>query len=149
MKCIQEKALHEPLVDIVDGEAVNSVPFVFKEIDINTVKKADLSFAAEFDLVVNRNDYIHAFLAYFDITFSACHKPVKFSTGPKDRPTHWKQTVFYLKNDLMASAGDHIKGRLTCSPNNRNPRDLDISLQYSQESNGNLVASDSLDYMMC
>lgn len=25
---------------------------------------------------------VHAFLGWFDINFSCCHKPVKFSTGP-------------------------------------------------------------------
>lgn len=150
MKCIQERALREPLVDIVPGEAINSSVCVFKEIDIKTITKAELNFVSDFELQIQRNDYAHAFVSYFDISFSACHKSVEFSTGPRDRPTHWKQSVFYLKNDLTVSVGDRIKGRLSCAPNGRNPRDLDITIEFAQEdTNGNAIASDKLDYLMC
>lgn len=36
---------------------------------------------------------IHAFLAWFDISFNACRVPVKFSTGPHAKYTHWKYVV--------------------------------------------------------
>jgi protein arginine N-methyltransferase 1 len=35
-----------------------------------------------FKLVASRNDYIHAFVAYFDVYFTPCHKLVWFSTSP-------------------------------------------------------------------
>ena len=150
MNAIKEVALKEPLVDVVDGESVATTPAVFKEIDINTVTKADLAFMSEFSMTVTRSDHIHALLGYFDITFSACHKPVFFSTGPADRYTHWKQTVFYLKNDLIATAGDVIKGKLSCKPNARNPRDLDISIDYVHvNSQDQAVSADKLDFLMC
>ena len=46
---------------------------------------------------------IHAFLGWFDISFSACHKPINFSTGPQAKYTHWKQTVFYTPDTLTVS----------------------------------------------
>lgn len=151
MKAIKEVAMREPLVDVVDGEAVVTSPSYFKEIDIMTVKKEDLNFSAEFNLQVLRPDYVHALLSYFTITFSACHKPVFFSTGPQDRYTHWKQTVFYLKNDLMVSEGDRISGKISCRPNANNPRDLDIELTYAHVDGktSNQVASGHLEYLMC
>lgn len=33
---------------------------------------------------------VHAFLAWFDITFACTHKKVQFSTGPHAKYTHWK-----------------------------------------------------------
>ena len=36
-----------------------------------------------FKITANRDDYIHALVAYFDISFTQCHKPVKFSTSPR------------------------------------------------------------------
>ncbi len=150
MSCITKWALMEPLVDVVEGESVATTPYIFKSIDIKTVKKEDLAFVSEFSLETTRSDYIHAFLGYFDITFSACHKPVYFSTGPADRYTHWKQTVFYLKDDIVTSKGDVIKGRLSCRPNGKNPRDLDISIEYTHQSaDGKDLSSDKLDYLMC
>ena len=40
-----------------------------------------------FKLVATRNDYIHAFVAFFDVYFTACHKLVWFSTSPMC--VHW------------------------------------------------------------
>ena len=37
---------------------------------------------APFKLVATRNDYVHALVAYFDVFFTACHKPISFSTSP-------------------------------------------------------------------
>ncbi|KAI5297624.1 hypothetical protein KEM55_004457, partial [Ascosphaera atra] len=55
-------------------------PCAFKTIDLYTVQPADLAFTAPFTLTCRRNDYIHALIAWFDIEFSECHKPVYFST---------------------------------------------------------------------
>lgn len=41
----------------------------------------DASFTAPFKLVAQRNDYIHALVAYFDVSFTKCHKLMGFSTG--------------------------------------------------------------------
>lgn len=151
MRAIKEVALREPLVDIVAGESVVTSPAVFKEIDINTVTKADLAFLSEFSMVAKRSDYVHALLGYFDITFSCCHKPVYFSTGPADRYTHWKQTVFYLPQDMMVNEGDVIKGRLSCVPNGNNPRDLDIAIEYVQQdpTETTVKASGKVEFLMC
>lgn len=55
----------------------------FQEVDIYTVKTEDLSFASAFCLQIQRNDYIHALVTYFNIEFTKCHKKTGFSTGKK------------------------------------------------------------------
>ncbi|CAG8497758.1 7297_t:CDS:2 [Diversispora eburnea] len=127
---IKSVALREPLVDTVDNKAVVTNPCSIKEIDILTVKKSDLAFTAPFRLTAYRDDYIHAFIAWFDIIFSACHKPIKFSTGPQVKYTHWKQTVFYTTDAITIKKGENIVGTLSCAPNKRNNRDLDIEIFY-------------------
>ena len=72
-------------------------------------------------------------MVYFDIEFSHCHKPIKFSTGPQAKYTHWKQTVFYLQEPLTVEVGEVVEGVLRCRPNARNHRDLDIELEYKME----------------
>jgi len=128
--CIKDIALREPLVDTVDLKAVVTNPCQIKHIDLRTAKKEDLAFTTNFSLTATRNDYVHAFLAWFDIAFNCCHKPVKFSTGPHAKYTHWKQTVFYTTDTLMVSEGENITGTLKCAPNTRNNRDLDINIAY-------------------
>jgi len=129
--CIKDIALREPLVDTVELKAVATDPCVLKRIDLTTVKKEDLAFSASFELRATRNDFIHAFLAWFDISFDCTHKKVSFSTGPHAKYTHWKQTVFYTPDTLRVGEGEKIVGHLACSPNARNNRDLDIAISYS------------------
>ncbi|KAK4687472.1 type I protein arginine methyltransferase, partial [Tremellales sp. Uapishka_1] len=128
--CIKDIALKEPLVDCVDLKSVVTQPCGIRHIDIRTVKKEDLTFDVPFELKATRNDYVHAFLGWFDISFSCCHKPINFSTGPQAKYTHWKQTVFYTPDTLTVSEGDVIRGKLSCAPNARNNRDLDIVIDY-------------------
>jgi len=129
--CIKDIALREPLVDTVDLKSVVTDPCVIKHINLLTAKKEDLIFTAPFSLKVTRNDYIHAFLAWFDILFDCTHKKTKFSTGPHAQYTHWKQTVFYTPSTIIAHEGDTVDGTLFCAPNNRNNRDLDITVSYT------------------
>jgi len=147
MSCIKSVAMKEPLVDVVEPHMVisNAVPVL--RVDITKVTKADLTFTAPFLLKAQRNDYCHALVAYFDIEFSKCHKPVYFSTGPRSRYTHWKQTVFYLEDVISIRQNEAISGVLTCKPNGKNPRDLDITIDY--EFNGtNMQTKNSQKYNM-
>uniref|UniRef100_D8Q8T0 type I protein arginine methyltransferase n=1 Tax=Schizophyllum commune (strain H4-8 / FGSC 9210) TaxID=578458 RepID=D8Q8T0_SCHCM len=146
--CIKDIALREPLVDTVDLKAVVTDPCVLKHIDLLTVKKEDLAFTAPFELTATRTDctsHAHAFLAWFDIVFQCTHKKVNFSTGPHAQYTHWKQTVFYTPQTITLTEGDKIKGELTCSPNARNNRDLDIKIKYSTTGEPNEV---TMEYKM-
>lgn len=143
--CIKDIALREPLVDTVELKAVVTDPCLIKHIDLNTVKKEDLTFKSSFTLKATRDDYVHAFLAWFDISFNACRVPVKFSTGPHAKYTHWKQTVFYTPETLAVASGDEITGELTCAPNARNPRDLDITISYKGPTD---VQPTTMDYKM-
>ncbi|XP_004364561.2 protein arginine N-methyltransferase 1 [Capsaspora owczarzaki ATCC 30864] len=129
MSSIRNIALHEPLVDTVDARQIVSEAATVQEIDCATVTKEALDFTAPFQLAVNRDDYVHALVCYFDIAFTATHKTVGFSTGPDAPYTHWKQTVFYLDDFLTVKAGEVINGTLSMKRNAKNPRDIDITLR--------------------
>jgi len=47
--------------------------------------------------------------------------------------THWKQTVFYTAEPLSLYKGEAIEGTITSSPNDKNPRDVDIKIEYSHK----------------
>lgn len=130
MSCIKKVAMLEPLVDTVDEGAVCSEFTPVLSIDLNTCTVEDLTFKVPFSFTFNRKDYCHAIVAYFDVDFSACHKSVQISTGPQDPYTHWKQTVFYLSNVLTVDEGETMSGTLHCRPNEKNERDLDITIDY-------------------
>ena len=62
-----------------------------------------------------------------------------------------RQTVFYTPETITISEGDEITGRLSCSPNERNNRDLDITIAYeapSDDKDGLRVEKET-HYKMC
>ncbi|KAI5820685.1 S-adenosyl-L-methionine-dependent methyltransferase [Pyronema omphalodes] len=147
---MQKVALAEPLVDTVELKAVVTKPCLAYSIDLYTVTVEELSFSVPFTLECERNDYIHAFISWFDIEFSKCHKPVKFSTGPHAKYTHWKQTVFYITDYLICNKGETISGQLSSKPTERNPRDLDVVVSYQFDAQDPTRSrGETLSYKMC
>ncbi|XP_060188432.1 probable protein arginine N-methyltransferase 1 [Lycium barbarum] len=131
MSCIRKQAIMEPLVDNVDQKQIVTNCQLLKTMDISKMATGDASFTVPFKLVAERDDYIHALVAYFDVSFTKCHKLTGFSTGPRSRGTHWKQTVLYLEEVLTLCQGEAVVGSMTVASNKKNPRDLDIVLKYS------------------
>ena len=146
---LKDTALTEPLVDTVELKACVTDPSRVFEIDLYHVTADDLAFRAPYCLKVRRPDFIHALVAWFDIEFSACHKPIKFSTGPHSKYTHWKQTVFYLRDVLTVEGGEEVTGFLMSKPNEKKKRDLDIAIDYQlQTEDGSRFAEGSLEFKM-
>ncbi|GJM99001.1 hypothetical protein PR202_ga16058 [Eleusine coracana subsp. coracana] len=131
MSCIKKQAMMEPLVDTVDANQIVTNCQLLKTMDISKMTPGDASFTVPFKLVAERNDYIHALVAYFNVSFTKCHKMMGFSTGPRSKATHWKQTVLYLEDVLTICEGETLTGSMTVTPNKKNPRDIDIKLKYS------------------
>ncbi|KAK1285466.1 putative protein arginine N-methyltransferase 1 [Acorus calamus] len=139
MSCIKKQSMMEPLVDTVDQNQIVTNSCLLKTMDISKMFPGDASFTAPFKLVAERNDYIHALVAYFDVSFTKCHKFTGFSTGaykthfsgPRSKATHWKQTVLYLEDVLTICEGETLVGSMTVEPNKKNPRDIEIMLKYS------------------
>ncbi|CAN4094471.1 unnamed protein product [Withania somnifera] len=131
MSCIRKQAMMEPIVDTVDQNQIVTNCQLLKTMDISKMTSGDTSFTAPFKLIAERDDYIHALVAYFDVSFTKCHKLLGFSTGPKSRGTHWKQTVLYLEDVITLCQGEAVLGSMTVAPNKKNPRDVDIMLKYS------------------
>ncbi|PUZ70436.1 hypothetical protein GQ55_2G230300 [Panicum hallii var. hallii] len=131
MSCIKKQAMMEPLVDTVDANQIVTNCRLLKTMDISKMTPGDASFTVPFKLTAQRNDYIHALVAYFDVSFTKCHKLMGFSTGPRSKATHWKQTVLYLEDVITICEGETLTGSMTVAPNKNNPRDIDIKLKYS------------------
>jgi protein arginine N-methyltransferase 1 len=147
---LKSTALSEPLVDTVDLKAVVTDPVPVLTLDLYTCTVADLAFKTPFTLTAKRDDFIHALVSWFDIDFTACHKPIRFSTGPHTKYTHWKQTVFYIKDVLTVQDGEEVQCQLDVKPNSKNRRDLDIEVGYNfQTGDANRTASGSSEYRMC
>ncbi len=53
--------------------------------------------------------------------------------------------MFYTPDTLTVSTGDKITGRLSCAPNARNNRDLDITIAYKVQDGPEA----EIQYKMC
>lgn len=129
-------------------KAVVTDPASVLTLDLYTVTSDDLAFSSPFTLQVRRNDFVHALIAWFDIDFTACHKPIRFSTGPHTKYTHWKQTVFYLTDVLTCQESETIQGTLSSRPNDSNKRDLDIEITWLLDADDDRRAEGAAQYKM-
>jgi protein arginine N-methyltransferase 1 len=149
----QEVVMSEPLVDVVEMRSIATSSYKICDLDLYTVKVEDLAFQSEFSIKGIRDDQVHAFIVWFDIEFAKCDIPIRFSTGPHAKYTHWKQTVFYLKDTLEVNRDEVITGRISSKPNKNNNRDLDIDISYdfspSVDPNGYRKASNAMSFLMC
>lgn len=66
---------------------------------------------------------------YFDTFFDA--SSVSFTTGPNGKPTHWKQTVFYLPEKMKVKSGEEIKGQIEVKRSKRDVRGLEVNLELN------------------
>lgn len=129
MTCIKQLAQLEPLVDMCEPEQVMTDSAQLLDVDLYTCTKPDLDFVSKFTIKATRTDYAHALVCYFICEFSKTHNKLKLPTGPKNKYTHWKQTLFYLNEPLVMHEGEAINGEFDVKRNAKNPRDLDINIK--------------------
>ena len=98
----------------------------------------DIRVDTRFRLRALRDDYVHAFVAYFVLEFTACEQRTVISTGRKNifnmnlckvfdlllAPgagyTHWKQTVFYFPDYATVKQDEALEGSFSCKVNLEN-----------------------------
>lgn len=139
MSAMKSHVLEEPLIDIVDNKHFISKPVKVKEFDLMSISVSDLDFEESFKLNVTRNGVCSSIVGYFDILFGEEQEeianPVTFSTSPDCTPTHWKQTIFLLKEPISCKVGDTLNGRIFCRKNKKDKRALDIALIFYDDKN--------------
>lgn len=133
MSSITPSVQAEPIVDMVPLHSICTKTCQLRSFDLHTATKADLSFKAPFRLTVARNDYLTAWVLYFEVGFSKLPTPVWINTSPKAQATHWRQAVFYLDKQLLVSKNEAVSGEVSVQQNKRNPRDLDFTVSYAHQ----------------
>jgi len=148
MSCIKDVAMVEPLVDVVDPKQVNCTHCHLQSFNMETMTVEDLTFVSKFKIQATRTEGVHAFVTHWSCDFSHCHTQTGFSTAPSAPYTHWKQVVFYLEKDLYMQRGDCIEGTIKIAPNERNNRDLDITIESTMLGQDDRKLTQKMDYKM-
>ncbi len=95
-----------------------------------TMNASDVEFSSKYKIESKFDDKIHALISWWDCMFSELKNPVTLTTSPFEKPTHWKQTVFYTEFDLQVKEGDFITGSIASRKSHKNYRELDIKISY-------------------
>ncbi len=130
MDCIRKVAMSEPLIDIVEPHQILSPDWKILDLDLYKVTTTQLEFAHKYSLKITKNETIHALVAWFDAHFTNLTEPVRLTTSPYCKPTHWKQTIFYLNEPINAKVGYELHGSMAVKKAVKNPRDLDVKISY-------------------
>ncbi|XP_077296010.1 arginine methyltransferase 3 [Arctopsyche grandis] len=128
MNCMKSEVIREASIDVANPSHLITSPSLLCEIDMNTCTTNSVNFSSEFQLNVLRDGSLTFLVGYFD-TFFDLPNPVSFSTGPESTPTHWKQTIFYLKDPIPLKKGETLNGKLTCHRNISDVRGLTIVIK--------------------
>jgi len=94
------------------------------------MKPGDVEFTSKYELNMKFDETVHGVVAWWDADFSRLQNQVTLSTSPYSKSTHWKQTVFYLEQDIQAKRGDTIFGSIANRKSLKNFRELDIKISY-------------------
>ncbi|GBG29160.1 Protein arginine N-methyltransferase 1 [Hondaea fermentalgiana] len=117
----------DPAVEVANPATIVTDRALAYDIDIATVRKEDLDFSAEMTLRVSRDATLTSFVISFDCAM-APGTDLVLSTAAEAPQTHWVQTVLYLENFLTVVAGQELLVSLSYKRNDRNKRDIDITL---------------------
>lgn len=78
------------------------------------------------------NSKIDGICIWFETHFQKnLESPVTFSTGPYDRPTHWKQTMMFVDGQFDLNEGDILEGTFAVRRNPKRHRELDIKVSFN------------------
>lgn len=126
----------EPVVAPYDHLQLLSSPCCVLDLNLCTCTPEDcFHMASQFQVACRREGKANAVLAWFEIRFDTCHKPIAFATGPESPPTCWKQTAFFLSGSPLAvKAGDRVRGMFAVRKPSEVRRNIDIKISCAVNS---------------
>lgn len=141
MSLLDEGVIKEAQVQFVEQKQVVSNRCEAHVLEISTATSDDLDFVRDFKLIVDRDAVVNSFVVSFDVTFNGRQMDGKMasgfeelvlSTGCDAHPTHWKQTVLWLKPEhiMQCMAGTELSGMVHYQRSSENPRDYLLALTW-------------------
>uniref|UniRef100_A0AAG5CMT7 type I protein arginine methyltransferase n=1 Tax=Anopheles atroparvus TaxID=41427 RepID=A0AAG5CMT7_ANOAO len=128
MSCMKKEVLREATVEECKPDHVITNANIIANFDLMEVDVDCPNFSYDFELNVKRDSHLTALVGYFD-TFFELPEHIEFSTSPYTRPTHWKQTIFYLEEPVPVREGQSICGKFICRRDPKDVRSLFITIE--------------------
>lgn len=124
----------EPSIEICNKHLICSEICKIFEIDMYTIKKEDVDFSSSWSVrIFNSTSDITSMISWFDVNFNkGLESKVAFTTSPYNTSTHWKQTAFYLDEEIQnLSNKDIVFGSISVKKNKNNIREMDIKISFN------------------
>jgi protein arginine N-methyltransferase 1 len=130
-QCIGDRFMNEALFVDLTLDSLVTGPFVFWAIESKTIQREDLNVHRPFTFKGIRSAHLNAFAIWFDTKFVGPEHTTEFSTSPYAEQTIYSQTVLLLRDAVEISEGEGVTGTVTIQMSEREPRNLDITINYS------------------
>jgi protein arginine N-methyltransferase 1 len=130
-QCIGARAVEEGVFEDVKKEAIMSESCMVWEIQSKTVQVADLNADHSFSFRATRTGDMNSLVLWFDAQFVGPDHTNGFSTSPYNESTTYSHTLLFLRNRVQVCVGEEITGILSIRMNAENPRNLDLTVDYS------------------
>jgi len=135
MSCMKEPVLTEASIEVIPKEKVASNLAEILRLDLTKCKVEDFAeFSTDFELEINCDSKITAIGGSFDTKFAQMKNSVNLSTSPWCKPTHWKQTVFYLEKPISVKKGQVLEGHISVSRPPKDARGLLVKISIGGQS---------------
>ena len=132
MNCVKNVSFKDPLIDTFNKKNILSTICPIFEVDIYKIRENEINFSNSYELIFNKSDNLSAIAGWFDVEFSKTPNKIKFTTSPFNQYTKWKQTIFYLENNIKVYKGSILKGSfcVRVDPNTYDMNCIDIKISY-------------------
>ena len=123
----------DPQVTDVSAFQIMSDSSCVLDLDLMTMKRGDAEFANSYSVNILSDYKVDALVAWFDVLFCDLERPAVLTTSPKKKLTHWRQTVFYLKDPLEVKKGDKLSGSIACRKDRISFRKLNVKISFHKD----------------
>ena len=126
--------LDECVIEVIEPSQLVHDAQLIQSIDLRTVRIADLrSMHSSCEFNIDNTCIISGFSFWFDCYFSSSQSstatpPVCLTTSPQAAPTHWKQTLVFLPEDIYPLKGDCLPVNITLKQSSANQRQYNLTI---------------------
>lgn len=133
MTSLKHECMLEAVVEVCPAGSIATESSAVAAIDVMTCTLANThNIETDFSMKCIRSGTITAICGWFDADFdiSPLTEKVVLSTSPFAVKTHWKQTLFLLKNPIDLTEGSSLEGRISITRLDSNARALQIKFAF-------------------
>lgn len=133
MTPLRHECMIEAIIGTIEADKIITDTCPVTHIDIMTCSIEEThKIVTDFSMTCSQPGTINAICGWFECFFDAVQltEHVCLPTSPLTKATHWKQTLFLLKNPVELKLGDRFEGQITVNRQENNARALHVEFAF-------------------